>query len=494
MKRKSGCPNSLKWIAPAIALLSFLFSASAFANNPIPTVVGPPVPQAVVPGSGAFTLMVYGANFVSGAVVNWNRSPRSTTFVSARELQAQILASDVATATAGYITVTNPPPGGRVSSSSFAIVEVHIPMATVVVKRPNVYLRDIGAQKLALSDFNNDGILDFAAAYGSSEIKVLLGNGDGTFGHGSIAAHGYDGSDAAAIASGDLNNDGNEDLVFGANPNPPPYYLRTSMGNGDGTFRKGSRFGNLPTDALGLTTGDFNRDGNLDVASVTAPSDLDVFLGQGDGSFTHWVDYDQFGGTPGEVLLADFNGDGVLDLAVAADGVYILVGHGDGTFQKPRKVIASKHAECSPFGTNLFVSDFNGDGRADLAYCESGYPANRGKVWVALGNGDGTFKTPISLTVPAYEGNFSFAVGDFNSDGKTDVIANYFTSSEQNRTETDLFLGNGDGTFQKKKIVILPGEPFYNAENGIAAADFNSDGLLDFIVKEPGEFDVFVQK
>jgi hypothetical protein len=57
-----------------------------------------------------------------------------------------------------------------------------------------------------------------------------------------------------------------------------------------------------------------------------------------------------------------------------------------------------------------------------------------------------------------------------------------------------LFLGNGDGTFQKKRIITLPGEPYYNAESGIAPADFNSDGLLDFVSLAPGEADVFVQK
>jgi hypothetical protein len=74
-----------------VSVVSFLLAVSAFAANPIPQVVGPPIPQAVVPSSGAFTLKVYGANFVPGAVVNWNHSPRSTTFISARELKAQIL-------------------------------------------------------------------------------------------------------------------------------------------------------------------------------------------------------------------------------------------------------------------------------------------------------------------------------------------------------------------------------------------------------------------
>ena len=63
------------------------------------------------------------------------------------------------------------------------------------------------------TDFNNDGILDFAASWGS-EIKVLLGNGDGTFRFGSLATHNYYSS--SAIAYGDFNNDGNEDLAFGA--------------------------------------------------------------------------------------------------------------------------------------------------------------------------------------------------------------------------------------------------------------------------------------
>jgi hypothetical protein len=69
----------------SVAALNVLMLAAANAANPVPTVTGPVHPQAVVPSSGTFPLTVYGANFVSGAVVNWNGSPRSTTFVSARE-------------------------------------------------------------------------------------------------------------------------------------------------------------------------------------------------------------------------------------------------------------------------------------------------------------------------------------------------------------------------------------------------------------------------
>jgi hypothetical protein len=490
MKSTSRRIGPAQRFAAANVLMSFVLVASAFANNPIPTVVGPVVPQAVAPGSGEFTLTVYGANFVSGAVVNWNRSPRSTTFISARELQAQILASDVATATAGYITVTNPPPGGGVSSSSYGLVEVHTPTATTVVDKPHVYLHDVGAELLVLGDYNNDGIVDFAADFGRREIKVLLGSGDGTFGHGSIATYNYYGSGPAAIANGDFNNDGNQDLVFGANRNEPTR-LQVNLGDGSGKFRKGFSFAHFDNYALGIAVGDFNRDGDLDLASVTSPSTLSVFLGQGDGSFEHLTDYSELGGY--EVVPADFNGDGILDLAILRGtgdgGLFIQLGNGDGTFQKPRRVDSNSHLGCS-FGTGMLVSDFNWDGKVDLAYCER--DQTNGKLWIALGNGDGTFKKPTSLAVPGQFGVFSFTAGDFNSDGKTDLMTNYFVSN--GRTETDLYLGNGDGTFRKKKIIKLPGNPYYNAENGIVTADFNSDGLLDFILKEPGEFDVFVQK
>jgi hypothetical protein len=466
----------------------FLLVASAFADNPVPQVVGPPVPQAVVPGGGDFMLTVYGANFVSGATVNWNRSPRSTTFISARELQAQILASDVATATAGYITVTNPPPGGGVSSSSYGLVEVHTPTATIIAKKPNVYLKGGGPQFLLLTDFNNDGILDFAASWGS-EIQALLGKGDGTFRFGSFATHSY--YSGSAIAYGDLNNDGNEDLVFGADPNGPPTQLKVSLGDGNGKFRQGSRFGNFTIYPFQIVAGDFNRDGNLDLAASERGSY--VFLGNGDGTFKQRAHYNEVG-SGGVIATADFNGDGILDLLVGYYGFDIMLGNGDGTFQKPRTALRfNKQINNCSFGAGFVVTDFNADGIPDLAFCETGYPLNKGKIWIALGNGDGTFKKPTSIIVHPYSGVFSFATGDFNSDGKTDLVANYFTSSNGRQSETDLFLGNGDGTFQPKKLIKLPGQP-YNAEEGIVPADLNADGLLDFIFQEPGEVDVFAQK
>src|SRR5215471_119009 len=107
----------------------------------------------------------------------------------------------------------------------------------------------------------------------------MQGNGDGIFGHGSIGSNNYDGNDAAAIAPGDFNNDGNEDLALGANPNGPPQ-LAVSLGNGAGKFRDTSPFGDLSTYPFAITVGDFSRDGNLDLATVTGCCTLSVFLGK----------------------------------------------------------------------------------------------------------------------------------------------------------------------------------------------------------------------
>ena len=168
-----------------------LFPALAAAQNPVPQIVGPVKPMAVAPGSPAFTLNVYGANFVSGAVVNWNYQPRTTAFVSARELQAQILATDVAQNTAGMISVTNPAPGGGASSSSWAQVEVHAPISTFTFKTPRAY--NFGAWLVLPADFNQDGTLDLVGQAGT-DLVLYDGEGTGAFQFQSIAGHFYDGA------------------------------------------------------------------------------------------------------------------------------------------------------------------------------------------------------------------------------------------------------------------------------------------------------------
>jgi hypothetical protein len=81
-------------------------------QNPTPFVNQPLIPASVAPGGANFTLTVNGTGFVSGSVVDWNGSPRTTTFVSGSQVTATILSSDIATVGTASVTVVSPAPGG----------------------------------------------------------------------------------------------------------------------------------------------------------------------------------------------------------------------------------------------------------------------------------------------------------------------------------------------------------------------------------------------
>ena len=479
--------NSISWILKVVTLTATLLVAVVFAQNPVPQIVGPVKPMAVAPGSGAFTLSVYGANFVSGAVVNWNRQPRSTTLISAHELQAQILASDVVKNTAGLISVTNPPPGGGNSSTGWAQVEVHAPISTVTVSAPTAY--PLGFWLLMAADFNNDGILDLVGQ-GGVGLEFYAGTKRGIFHFGSVAGYGYPG--VVPGAYGDFDNDGSLDLIYPTDVNVnsnQPTRMTVMLGDGNGRFQLGTQLRDEM--GFGLTTvGDFNGDGKLDLVTK-GQRRFSVFLGNGDGTFRRFQDYPN-GDLIGEMAAGDFNGDGKLDLLLlqaipnSNDAVVlkVMLGNGDGTFQKPREI--HRFAKGRVCGGNVLqddfqLSDFNGDGNLDVALCTDT------QIVVLLGNGDATFQPPLFVDAGT-QGLFTYAVGDINSDGKPDLIVSQYPGFS---SMIAVFLGNGDGTFQPAQIVAS-GIPF--GELGIVAGDFNSDGLLDFIFQTGGGSQVFVQK
>ena len=438
-------------------------SASALAATkqpgyPVPHITAPVVPTAVAPGGPDFTLRVYGANFINGSVVNWNRQPRATTFVSAHELDAQILAADIATNTAGLITVTTTSPYGPIVSSTFAQVEVHAPTTTVTFGSPQV--TGGGGVPLLVADMNNDGYLDMVTP-GRTAIQSFLNDGHGVFTAGPNATRNYNPNGNAAL--GDFDGDGIPDIVFTSGTIfTSKARMQVNLNNGDATFRPGSQFAyfqgvNAPTNFL---VGDFNGDGVLDV--VLQGSALDLFLGNGDGTFSQGQRI-RFGGLGLDAMVVgDFNGDGKLDLAVIAVGsqpsaqIHILLGNGDGTFQSPRTVVSSITGFIGH--PPLVVADLNGDGIADLLYSDNS------QMGVLIGRGDGTFQNLGILS----DFTNGLAVGDFNEDGKVDLL---FWSGG---LSTELRFGNGDGTFGPDQNYSLS-----LGNDVLPAADFNNDGLLD---------------
>jgi len=456
------CPSST-------FILVLLLSVTLFAQvNPVPTINGSVSPQSVVPGSSGFTLSVRGAGFVPGAVVNWNGAARTTTFVSAGELQAQILASDVAVAGSALITVTNPSPGGGLSSSSFGMVEIHQPISKVVLTQPRRY--GSGGPAGLMADLNGDNKLDLVQT--GRGLEVLLGNGDGTF---TKSATFLRAPASTFLSFGDFNGDGKEDFV-----SLDQAHAHIFLGDGNGNFQEAPSVGNFDF-PLWITVGDFNRDGILDLEVSEDNTNFYILLGNGDGTFQP-QQVNTSVAYPDYPTVGDFNADGILDLAFNdpfLEAVDILLGNGDGTFQPPITT------STGPISGVLLVNDFNGDGKLDVAF----EPASvQRDIAVLIGNGDGTFQSP-QLYSTGFVALPFFTIGDFNSDGITDL----FAYKQSAAGVASLQLGNGDGTFQTATRVLLPG-PQADKGQVTFVGDFNSDGLLDLDVPLTNGSEVFLQK
>jgi hypothetical protein len=183
------------------------------------------------------------------------------------------------------------------------------------------------------------------------------------------------------------------------------------------------------------------------------------------------------GNQPAVVGVGDFNGDGKPDLAVmdAADNaIAILLGNGDGTFSNGGEVFGAGVTPCSSnnqqSACSIAVGDFNHDGKPDLVVTSD----FDNTVYVFMGVGDGTF-TPASGS-PITVGNFPVAVriGDFNRDGLLDLVV-----ANGNDDTLSILLGNGDGTFTPApgSPINVGAFPFF-----LAVADFNGDGIADVAV------------
>lgn len=292
----------------------------------------------------------------------------------------------------------------------------------------------------------------------------------------------------SGLVTSDFNEDGNADLAVAGVSRVSVY-----LGNNNGilTAAPGSPIPvpSPPFDDFGspyagpaLGVGDFNESGHQGLAvGLLQNQAAAVLFGNGDGTFTGSGTLANARGAPlMSVAAADFNGDGHLDLmtlgGVNGASPLMLLGYGHGAFNgvtQNFEIVGGGQANES----SLAVGDFNGDGKLDVIVENVNPLTGTGAEQILLGNGDGTFTQGTSLNVSGLA-----AAADFNGDGKLDVAV-----CDPSTNMVTIFLGDGTGNFTAADFLGVGTQP-----EAIVAGDFNNDGKLDLAVANFGDNTVSV--
>ena len=330
-----------------------------------------------------------------------------------------------------------------------------------------------GPASVAVSDFNQDCILDIAVANSvSNNVYILLGSGDGTFSNENNYTTG-DGSKPISIAVGDFNNDNRSDIAVA---NKLGKTLGVFLGNGDGTFSNQANYSTGPySGPTSVAVGDFNNDNRLDIAVTNYDTDkVGIFYGYGNGTFLKQTEYfTQPASGPSWIAVGYLNNDNYLDIAVANGRAYtvsLLFGKGNGSFSSPPMSLTCDNVALY----SIAIGDFNNDHYRDIVVTNS----DTDTIGVFLGYGNGSFTNQHTYSVSDGSRPFSVAVGHFNSDHLDDiVVANSFADN------IEIFLAVAEPNFVPALSISTGSSPLVN---GIALGDINNDSTLDIVVANSG--------
>jgi hypothetical protein len=394
--------------------------------------------------------------------------------------------------------------GGVVSG-----VHVYLSEGDGTFKHSDFILEDgpfVTALNAAAADMDEDGCPDVVASTDSGTVYVFHGNCDGTFaGFPNVYFFGA-GDASAGLALADMNGDGHLDVVtsgiifdVGAYGPPTGDAVAVLFGDGKGKLTPGHIYRG-ESGMFSLAVGDLNGDSKLDVVTANQDSDsVSVYINDGKGGLGDptgaYVGFFTDGVTGGSInapydgpVVADVNGDGKPDIAFLeyptpnplAWNFTVLLNDGTGHFGPP---LRSDAMEGTLHIQDLQLVDIRGTGKPDLVVLGgSGDVGLNTFLGFAPNHGDGTFG-PLKL-VPLAGSPWIFAAGDFDGDGKLDLVITGGSGQSTGLIDRLTFMkGNGDGTFTPgPSFDFGPRATTGGAPRVTFVGDFNGDHKLDLIV------------
>ncbi|CAF0961466.1 unnamed protein product [Adineta steineri] len=380
------------------------------------------------------------------------------------------------------------------------------------------YSTDSTPVSVAFGDFNNDTYLDIVVAnQDDDDINILINNSDGTFTDGDTY-YGDSDSAPASVVVDDVNNDGYLDIIVANNGTNT---IGIFLGSGDGEFADEVTYSTFPgTSPYFLATGDFNNDKQQDIVVLNQGNGIVlVYLGSGNETFTDPVVLSTGSlSQPVSLTVADLNSDGSLDIAVACSYVNVItvfIGYGNGGFStdltyglsqfyNPQQIAAADfngdhRLDCVVFDyfriyvflgsplesylpittydtgiqsspRSISVGDLNNDNLPDVIVANSG----SGNIGVFFGVDFGIFTNQTTFSLGNNSKPYSVALGNFDNDTNLDIaVANYASGS------VDIFLGDGKGNFTSPMTYSTG---YISDPYSLALGDFNNDTQLDIVV------------
>ncbi len=342
------------------------------------------------------------------------------------------------------------------------------------------------------ADLDNDGDIDVAVAeapFGNG-FAVLLNNGNGFYGSPS---HYVSPKPTRDIFLADFNNDNFTDVaVSNTGSNSEGSSISIFLNNSSGSFGSPVNY-NVGTGPVGLTSADFDQDGDNDIAAANygfngQGNTISILLNNGNGTFSNQLIFPA-GTGPYKIASALINNDNLPDIVVAdADQrMNVLINTGGNDFSnKTEYNVFSQFA--GDFFQSISLADVDNDGDIDALYSSTSSEANFNSAIALFRNtGTGTFGSPESIVLSSFTGgSVDIEVADLNGDGWNDIVGDSYNG--RNTDGFQVLLNNGSGGFLSASLYPA-GQGTFN----IALADADNDGKTDVLTADNYSMEITIR-